>query len=160
MTLIELVVTLWIISILSVIFLGIANGRIEKARLVKCMTDMRSIQSVIWANSDGMEFPNMYDFWGKIWKGARPGPYFYMTDAEDPNCGHGNDLDGFVEQNPGKSKRTAKDLKFVIVCQHDHGNLCKYVYIEDEGPPQLAMWDGKDPNYPRFLNKFFGGGTR
>ncbi len=155
MTLIELVVTLWIISILSVIFLGIANGRIEKARLVKCMTDMRSIQSVIWANSDGMEFPNMYDFWGKIWKGARPGPYFYMTDAEDPNCGHGNDLDGFDEQNPGKSKRTAKDLKFVIVCQHDHGNLCKYVYIEDEGPPMLAMWGEKDPNYPRFIKKFF-----
>ena len=36
------------------------------------------------------------------------------------------------------------------MCQHDHAHLCEFVYIEDEGPPQLAMEDNK-PNYERFV---------
>ena len=65
--------------------------------------------------------------------------------------GHGNDLDGFDEQNQGNGgQRTAKDIKFVLICQHDHANLCWYVYIEDEGPPLLANADN-NPGYEKFI---------
>jgi hypothetical protein len=107
---------------------------------------------MVWTMSDGVNWPNQFTFWQDMWGGKRPGPYFYLTDAEDPNCGHGNDLDSFDEQNPGNSKREAKDLKFVLLCQHNHGVLANYVYIEDEGPPQLAGWDGQtNPRYDHFI---------
>ena len=38
----------------------------------------------------------------------------------------------------------------MLLCQHDHVHLCKYVYIEDEGAPQLAF-DDDDPGYSRFI---------
>ncbi len=156
-TVAELAVVLMIISILSVIALGIANGRIEKARLARCMIDLRSIQSMAWTASDGSTFPHQATFWEEVMNGKQFGPYFYMTDNDDPNCGHGNDLDGFDEQNPGNSKRVAKDIHFVVVCQHDHRTLANYVYIEDEGPPQLAGWGANDPKYVRFIKWIDGG---
>ena len=44
----------------------------------------------------------------------------------------------------------------MLVCRHDHGHLCRYVYIEDDGPPQLATRDN-DPKYERFLKWENGG---
>jgi hypothetical protein len=102
------------------------------------------------AAEPGILFPDASTFWGTVYPAARPGPYYYLADNEDPNAGHGNDLDGFDEQNPGDSPREAKDIKFVLLCQHDHAYLCKYVYIEDEGPPQLAT-DDNDPGYSKFI---------
>ena len=98
----------------------------------------------------GVLFPDASTFWGTVYPNARPGLYYYLSDNEDPNAGHGNDLDGYDEQNPGDSPREAKDIKFVLLCQHDHAYLCKYVYIEDEGPPQLATEDN-DPGYDKFI---------
>ena len=98
----------------------------------------------------GITFPDAPTFWDSVFPRAKPGPYYYLSDAEDPNAGHGNDLDGYDEQNPGKSKREKKDIKFVLLCQHDHADLCDFVYIEDEGPPQLATADNMPP-YERFI---------
>jgi hypothetical protein len=110
------------------------------------------VQSTVWSVSDGVTWPDQFSFWEDVWSGKKPGPYFYLTDSEDPNCGHGNDLDGFDEQNPGGSTREERDLKFVVVCQHDHGILANYVYIEDEGPPRLAGWEGhSNPRYDHFI---------
>ncbi len=151
-TVIELVIVLWFISVLSILALGLANGRIEKARLAKCMVDLRSIQSTAWAHSDGTRFLGPNEFWDVAWAGKKPGPYYYLPDNEDPNAGHGNDIDTYDEQNPGKAQRTDKDLKFIALCQHDHRNLAKYVFVEDEGPPTIALWGNNDPHYDRFVH--------
>ena len=47
LTITELAVALMIISILSVIGIGILNGRIEKAWLARCHCELRSIQSTV-----------------------------------------------------------------------------------------------------------------
>jgi type II secretory pathway pseudopilin PulG len=147
-----MIVVVWIMGLLSVIALEMVNGRIEKARLAKCMSDLRSIQSTAWSYSDGLNFLPPGSFWDIAWAGKKPGPYYYLPDNEDPNAGHGNDIDEFDEINPGKAPRADKDLKFIIVCQHNHGVLAKYVFIEDEGPPTIALWGNTDPHYDRFVH--------
>jgi prepilin-type N-terminal cleavage/methylation domain-containing protein len=150
-TLTELLIVVVIIGILSAIMIPNLLERYHKARLARCMVELRGIQAGLYMVAEpGITFPDATTFWGTVFPAARPGPYYYLSDAEDPNAGHGNDLDGYDEQNPGESKRTAKDIKFVLMCQHDHAHLCKYVYIEDEGPPQLAF-EGDDPGYSRFI---------
>jgi hypothetical protein len=76
----------------------------------------------------------------------------------DPNKGHGNDLDGIDEENPGNSgdKRKKKDIKFVVLCQHNHKHLADYVYLVDNEPPVIVK-DGNDPGYERFVKWEFGG---
>jgi len=150
-TLTELLIAVTIIGILTGIMLPNLLERYHKARLARCMVELRGIQTGLYmASEPGLAFPDAASFWSTVFPAARPGPYFYLADAEDPNAGHGNDLDGYDEQNPGGAPRTAKDIKFVLLCQHYHANLCRYVYIEDEGPPQLAM-DGDDPHYNIFV---------
>jgi prepilin-type N-terminal cleavage/methylation domain-containing protein len=150
-TLTELLIAVTIIGILTGIMLPNLLERYHKARLARCMVELRGIQTGLYmASEPGLAFPDAASFWSTVFPAARPGPYFYLADAEDPNAGHGNDLDGYDEQNPGGAPRTAKDIKFVLLCQHYHANLCRYVYIEDEGPPQLAM-DGDDPHYDIFV---------
>lgn len=150
-TLTELLVVVAVIGIISAIVIPNLLERYHKARLARCMVELRGVQTGLYmASEPGIAFPDAASFWGTVFPAARPGPYYYLADAEDPNAGHGNDLDGFDEQNPGGAQRTAKDIKFVLLCQHDHAHLCKYVYIEDEGPPQLAM-EGDDPHYDVFI---------
>jgi Tfp pilus assembly protein PilE len=155
-TVAELAVALMLISILSVLALGIMNNRVEKAKLAACMIDLRSVQSTVWSLSDGVTWPSPPALWQYMWKGKRPGPYYYLVNNSDANSGHGNDMDICDEENPGASgdNRDCQDIEFVIVCQHDHRNLAKYVYIEDEGPPMIAGWDKEiapDPGYDKFI---------
>ena len=150
-TLAELLVVIVIICIIAAIAIPNLIDKYHKARLARCMIELRGIQAGLYiAAEPGVTFPDAITFWTSVFPAARPGPYYYLSDAEDPNAGHGNDLDGYDEQNPGESKREAKDIKFVLICQHDHADLCKYVYIEDEGPPKLATADN-DPGYDKFI---------
>lgn len=151
-TVTELLVVVAVIGILSAIVIPSMLDKLQKARLARCMVELRGIQAGLYlAAEPGILFPDATTFWETVFPAARPGPYYYLADAEDPNAGHGNDLDGFDEQNQGNGgKRTSKDIKFVLICQHDHGNLCRYVYIEDEGPPILATADN-DPGYEKFI---------
>ena len=150
-TLAELLVVVAIIGILTAIMVPNLIDKYHKARLARCMIELRGIQAGLYIVAEpGITFPDATTFWSSVFPLARPGLYYYLSDAEDPNAGHGNDLDGYDEQNPGGSEREAKDIKFVLLCQHDHADLCDYVYIEDEGPPQLATADN-DPGYERFI---------
>jgi prepilin-type N-terminal cleavage/methylation domain-containing protein len=150
-TVTELLVVVAIIGIISAIMIPNLLDRYHKARLARCMVELRGIQTGLYMVAEpGLTFPDAQSFWGTVFPAARPGPYYYLSDAEDPDAGHGNDLDGFDELNPGAAPRTNKDIKFVLLCQHDHAYLCKYVYIEDEGPPQLAK-EGDDPHYDNFI---------
>ena len=65
-------------------------------------------------------------------------------------------MEGYDEDNPG-SVKPEKDIHFVLLCDHDHGSLGKYVYLEDENPPRIATSGKNDPKYWRFI-KMYGGG--
>ena len=147
----ELLVVVNIIGVLAAIVVPSMLSRIHKARLARCMVELRGIQTGLYIVAEpGITFPDATSFWDQVFPAARPGPYFYLSDNEDPDAGFGNDLDGYDEQNPGGSPRKAKDIKFVLICQHNHADLCKYVYIEDEGAPQLAT-EGDDPGYDKYI---------
>ena len=157
-TLTEMIVAAYIVGLLSAIVSTGFGDKMEKARLARCMVEMRGIQAAVYAHSpDGITFPDPEDFWPIAYPGGRPGPYFYLLDG-DPNSGHGNDLDGLDEENPGKSWENIdeKDIQFAIICQHDHGSLADYVYLTDVLPPQIATQDN-DPGYERFIKWEFGG---
>ena len=163
LTITELAVALMIISILSVVGIGILNGRIEKAWLARCHCELRSIQSTVWMLSDGVTWPERSTFWEKAWDGKKPGPYYYLANYSDANKGHGNDIDFCDEENPGESwkNRDCKDIRFVVFCQHNHRHLANYVYIQDEGPPFAAGWTkDTNPGWDKYVNPKKGGGPK
>jgi type II secretory pathway pseudopilin PulG len=156
-TLVEVMVIGVIITILATVAVTMFQNYREKARLVKCMAEIRGIQAAVMNMGDGRYIPQPGYFWERTWPdGRRHGPYFYIVDG-DPNEGHGNDLDGVDETNPGASDPDEEDIKFVIFCEHDHGDLGKYVYLTDDGPPRVVHDDGDDPNFQRFIKWEFGG---
>ena len=151
-TVTELLIAVYILGLLATIAINNALDATEKAKLARCLVEVHNIQTAIWESSDaGVELISPQAFWSSHFHGRKPGPYFYLIDG-DPNAGHGIDLDGIDEQNPGDSEenRTKKDIKFVVVCQHDHKWLADYVYGEDQDPPQIAI-GGNDPQYDRFV---------
>lgn len=148
----ELIVVVYIIGLLASMALNNALDAIEKARLARCLVEVHNIQTAIWNSSDmGVSLISPAAFWSSHFHGTKPGPYYYLVDG-DPNSGHGNDLDDIDEHNPGESdeNRTRKDIKFVVVCQHDHKWLANYVYGEDHDPPKISLGGKDDPNYDRF----------
>jgi len=157
-TLTEVIAAVYITALLSAIVTSTFIDKREKARLARCMVEMRGVQAAVYIYSpNGINLPDPEDFWPMAYPAGRPGPYFYLLDG-DPNKGHGNDLDGIDEENPGKSwkNREKLDIRFAIICQHDHGDLADYVYVTDAGPPQIATKDD-DPGYERFIKWEFGG---
>ena len=150
-TLIELMVVVNIIGLLASIMVPSMMNHLHKARLARCIAEMHGLQTGLFMMATpGGVFPDAASYWDTVFPGSKPGPYFYLVDAEDWNLGHGNDLDGYDEQNPGGKERTSPDIKFVLMCQHDHAHLAKYVYIEDTLAPQIATVEN-DPNYERFV---------
>ena len=150
----ELLIAVAIIGILSVVVIGEVENAIEKARLSACLANMVTIRETVWANCDGgLDFPDSDQLWNGIFGGHGPRGFWYEIDNDDPNKGHGNDLDGFDEQNPGKAPRKGRNIYFVLACEHDHGRLADYVYLEDEGSPQIAMDGDKPPIWFKFYRK-------
>ena len=157
LTLVEVIGTVFLIGVLSIIGINLAIDYREKARLVRCMAEIRGIQAAVVNLGDGRYIPTPDQFWNSTWPdGRKHGPYYYLTDG-DPNNGHGNDLDGVDEENPGASDPDKKDIKFVILCQHDHGNLADYVYLTDDEPPIIAKDGSESVDYTRFLKWEYGG---
>jgi len=149
----EVLIVVAIIGILSVAAVGETFDAIEKARLAACMANMVTIRETVWDNCDGgMDFPEPEVLWNDIFRGAGPRGYWFALDNDDPNKGHGNDLDFYDEQNPGNAPRTDKNIYFVLACTHNHKRFADYVYLEDEGSPQIAL--GRDkPRWDRFYRK-------
>ena len=156
-TLTELLGICAILGLLATIGVNMAVDLYEKARLARCMMEIRGIQTAVWDRSqEGRYIPDPVQFWESAFPdGRRHGPYYYIVDG-DGNKGHGNDLDEVDEENPGASDPDKKDIKFVVFCEHDHKHLCKYVYALDEEPPQLAT-EEDDPGYQFFIQWEFGG---
>lgn len=155
----ELLIAVAIVGILTVVVIGEFQNAIQKARLSACLANMVTIREEVWANCDGgLDFPDSDRLWNGIFSGHGPRGFWYAIDNDDPNKGHGNDLDGFDEQNPGNSPRKGPNLYFVIACEHDHKNLADYVYLEDDGSPQIAMDGDKPPIWFKFYRKDSGSG--
>jgi len=155
-TMSELLVVVAIIGILSAIATGEYSNYIERAKLAQCMLNMRQVQRTIFQFSEmGSGYIAPGDLWEVGWYGRRPKGLHYLLDDGDANAGHGNDLDGYDEHNPG-SVKPEKDIHFVLLCDHDHGSLGRYVYLEDENPPRIATSGRDDPKYQRFLHMFGG----
>ena len=158
-TLTEVLVAAWVIGILAVIAFNASLDAIERAKLARCLAEVRGIQAAVWMDSNnGFKFMEPAKFWSTHYHSAKPGPYYYLLDG-DANKGHGNDLDGIDEENPGASDPEREDIRFVVMCQHDHKWLCDYVYLIDDQPPRLVGGpDGyPDPGYDRFIRWEFGG---
>ena len=158
-TLTEVIIVIYIICLLATIAISSVLDGIEKARLARCLIELRGIQTAVWMDSDdGAEFMDPMSFWSSHYHGSKPGPYYYLLDG-DANKGHGNDLDGVDEENPGNADRDREDIQFVVLCQHDHRYLCDYVYLVDGEPPVIVNgFDGaEDPRYDRFIKWEFGG---
>ena len=158
-TLTEVIIVVYIICLLATIGISSFLDGLEKARLARCLIELRGIQTAVWMDSDdGDSFMDPMSFWNNHYHGFKPGPYYYLLDG-DANKGHGNDLDGVDEENPGRADRDREDIKFVVLCQHDHRYLCDYVYLVDGEPPVIVNGiDGaEDPRYDRFIKWEFGG---
>jgi prepilin-type N-terminal cleavage/methylation domain-containing protein len=150
----EVLIVVAIVGILSVVVIGEMLDAIEKARLAACLANMVTIRESVWENCDGgLDFPTRDQLWNDVWGGVGPRGYWYEIDNDDPNKGHGNDLDGYDEQNPGKAPRVDRNIYFVLVCEHDHGRLADYVYLEDDGSPTIAMAADPKPIWWKFYRK-------
>lgn len=150
----EMLIAMAIIGILSVVVIGEVRNAIEKARLSACLANMVTIRETVWANCDGgLDFPDADQLWNGVYGGHGPRGFWYAIDNDDPNKGHGNDLDGFDEQNPGNAPRKDENIYFVLACEHDHKHLADYVYLQDDGTPQIAMPGDKPPIWYKFYRK-------
>jgi len=143
---------LLVISVMTSLAVSAGMSKMQKAGLARCFAELRSIQAGISADSMEGGLPDPDTFWKVYWHGTKPGPYFYLVDDNDPRSGHGGDLDGFDERRSGGAPRSGKDVRFVVLCQHDHGDLALYVYIVDDGPPTVAD-AAHNPHYDLRLAK-------
>jgi prepilin-type N-terminal cleavage/methylation domain-containing protein len=76
-TVTELLIVVAIIGIISAIMIPNLLERYHKARLARCMVELRGIQTGLYMVSEpGIAFPDAATFWGTVFPAARPGPYY------------------------------------------------------------------------------------
>ena len=145
-TLVEILVVIAIIGILSVVVVGKINGAQSAATTVRCLADIDAFASDVEALSPRGPAPTQEQIRAHIdWEGKYK-DYWYIPNNSDFNKGHGNDLDGCDEENPGSSLpgRVCLPMRFLIVCAHQtHGNNsdAKYVFNIGGGlPPQIVAY--------------------
>ena len=145
-TLVEILIGVAIIGILSVICVGKINGAQDAATTVRCLADLDAFATEVDALSPSGSAPTQAQVREHIdWDGKYK-HYWYIPNNADFNKGHGNDLDGCDEENPGSSLpgRECIPMRFVIVCGHDtHGNNsdAKYCFnIAGGMPPQIVAY--------------------
>jgi prepilin-type N-terminal cleavage/methylation domain-containing protein len=139
-TLIEILVALAIIGIVSAISFSMLNTTNE-TRLIKCNEDMMAYITMteqLREQTRGRAplADEMYGWMAR--ESIRRDPHFhYVPNNVDANKGHGNDLDLCDEENPGSSleNQDCIEVKYVWVCDHNHGELAKYCWgNEGYGP--------------------------
>jgi len=163
-TLVEILVT---VAIIGVIVSGVAvYNHVSETTLTACAADLRAHAQIVYqAEESGpvLERDLVYQIAGSRWKPH----YHYVPNNSDANKGHGNDLDLCDEENPGKSteNRDCLDIRWIIVCDHNHNEMAKYNFVDDDlnvyvvGGDQdefardLIHWGGKDPNLQKWINR-------
>lgn len=150
-TMLEALSAVAVIVVMAGVVLPNVYSEFEKARLSGCKAEVDLMKAVAYDLGDGRYIPTPDQYWAEGFPNAAAGEYYYIVDNQDANLGHGNDLDGCDEENPGNSPRCPNDIKFVVLCGHDHGSLGKYVYATDNDSPTLVLGDSDDPGYQAWL---------
>ena len=170
-SLVEILIGLVIIGILSVVVVGKINGAQSAATTMKCLADINAFAADVDALSPTGDAPTQEQVRQHIdWQGKYK-DYWYIPNNTDFINGHGNDLDGCDEENPGQSLpgRECIPMRFLFVCMHDtHGSSsdAKYCFhIGDARPAQIVgydehqrtyledgnWWDGEDPGFDDWI---------
>jgi prepilin-type N-terminal cleavage/methylation domain-containing protein len=170
-TLIEILIGIVVIGVLSVIVVGKINGAQSAATTMRCLADINAFATDVDGLSPSGPAPTQEQVRQHIDWGGRYKHYWYIPNNSDFNKGHGNDLDGCDEENPGNSLpgRECIPMRFLIVCMHEtHGNNsdAKYVFNVAGGmPPQIVAynefqhtylqdakwWPRKDPGFDKWI---------
>jgi len=166
-SLIDILVTLAIIAALITTVDAVLVNAAGVARVESCSATMETIASDI----TNFEIQQRDTLTKELvdWYAPLPDHYWYVANTSDRNRGHGNDLDGCDEENPGQStkNRDCIPMRWVILCDHDHSaEGIKYMFRLDGMPPQLVplsentdqpflrdayWWTGKDPRFDRWF---------
>jgi len=142
----ELMTAIAVITVVASVVIPTVMTQYENARLNKCKAEINLMKAVAYDMGDGRYIPTPDQFWAEGFPDAEDGEYYYIVDDQDANKGHGNDLDGCDEDNPGNSPRCpGMDIKFVVFCAHNHGELGKYCYATDDLPPTIVLEGEEDP---------------
>jgi prepilin-type N-terminal cleavage/methylation domain-containing protein len=171
-TLVEVLIVVAVIGLLTAAAAQALNPH-KESKFIVCTADAQAMRTIV-EQTYVQTYPHVPSWEQVQWvAGTRWNPhYHYVPNNYDANKGHGNDLDLCDEENPGKSgeKRDCLDINFIIVCDHDHGEMARYIAVlgdhgvrafpreQDGGGDQpflrdVAWWQGKDPN----LRKWIGG---
>lgn len=136
-TLIEVTIVILIVGILAAAGIHFFS-RSPEARMAACIADLDAMNSIVQQRAE-QTFPN-FPTWDEIDKSHWKDHYHYIPNNTDANKGHGNDLDLCDEENPGASaeNRSCLNINYVIVCDHNHGQLAKYNFISDGSPPVVV----------------------
>lgn len=157
----ELMTAIAVITVVAGVVLPNVMKEYQDARVASCKAEIDLMKAVAYDMGDGRYIPNPTEFWAEGFPDAEEGEYYYIVDEQDSNKGHGNDLDGCDEDNPGSSPRCpGADIKFVVLCNHDHGALGKYVYATEQDAPTVVGVDGDDPGYKAWLSIDNENGTK
>ncbi len=143
---VDVMATVAVITVVASIVLPNVLSEYQKARVSACKAELELMKAVAYDMGDGRYIPTPEQFWGEGFPNAQAGEYYYIVDSQDANKGHGNDLDGCDEDNPGNSPRClGMDIKFVVFCSHDHGEYAKYCYATDDVAPTAVLAEEEDP---------------
>ncbi len=149
-TLSEVIVVVFVVALLATITARQVLFSVEQADLAQTYVELRGIQAAMWHESnDGENFARAEQTWGDRFRSSFHGSYVVVV-----NHAGGGDSDGGVDV-----RASAADVRdsgnsrpgFIVICPRRFEGLAEYVYIEDEGPPQLVTGPHDDPGYLRYL---------
>jgi len=170
----ETVIVVMFIGLVASIFIPKYMGVSQAATTVKCAANLLSFSQEIELIYLDSPVPSQADLGKKDigWPNGKWKDYWYVPNNKDFNKGHGNDLDGCDEENPGESikGRECLPMRFLIVCTHEtHGDQsdAKYLFITDMYPPQIVpleehrhtylldakWWPKKDPGFDKWIDR-------
>lgn len=172
-TLIECLIAIVIIGILSMIIVGKIMGAQDAATTVACLANLDAFATEVQALALTGPAPTQAQVRDRINWEKKYKNYWYIPNNSDRNKGHGNDLDGCDEENPGESSanRDCIPMRFVIICTHaTHGNNsdAKYCFHTGGGMPgqivaydeyrhtylqDAKWWPKKDPGFQKWIGR-------
>ena len=153
-SILDIVVLITAFTVVAGVVIPSVLSEYEMARLSDCKAGVELMKAVAQEIRGSRCVPTPNQFWAVGFPNAEEGDYYYIVDEQDANKGHGNDLDGCDESDPDNSPRCrGADITFVVLCNHDHGALGKYVYATEQDAPTVVEVDGDDPGYKAWLTQ-------
>lgn len=144
-TLVEVLIVIVVIAYVTAIVVSRIVGAQQAATTIACCANMDAFASEIGVLKPMGDAPTQDQVREHLNWGDRYSSYWYVPNNSDFNKGHGNDLDGCDEENPGQSLpgRECIPMRFMLVCNHDtHGNNAdaKYVFKTDYNRPMIVPY--------------------